>query len=209
MLLMSIKKYLNYKNIGKIYSIEMYYGNGTAKLWSNSDWRKKDKKGVIIDLAPHLLDIYLYLFGKMPIKNNFLLKSKNENTVFDQDEHPRSGITIEKLERLKPVFKKNGTVTAGNSSGINDGAAALLITNLNEAEKKVSESTSLYEHTRLVNDLCDYQDKLKLISNLWIIAFADNQLDKYEEYLIRKISDLLHVSHSDFIREKMKIKTAL
>ena len=80
---------------------------------------------------------------------------------------------------------------------------------INEAEKKVSESTSLYEYTRLINDLCDYQDKLKLISNLWVIAFADNQLDKYEEHLIRKISDLLHVSHSDFIQEKIKIKKAL
>lgn len=78
-----LKKYLNFKNIGKIYSIEMYYGNGTAKLWSNSDWRKKDKKGVITDLAPHLLDIYLFLFGKMPNKNTFLIKSKNENKNID------------------------------------------------------------------------------------------------------------------------------
>ena len=61
---------------------------------------------------------------------------------------------------------------------------------INESEKKVSESTSLYEYTRLINDLCDYQDKLKLISNLWAIAFADKNLDKYEEYLIRKISCL-------------------
>jgi len=80
---------------------------------------------------------------------------------------------------------------------------------INESEKKVSESTSLYEYTRLINDLCDYQDKLKLISNLWAIAFADKNLDKYEEYLIRKISDLLHVSHSDFIQQKLKVKESL
>ena len=64
------------------------------------------------------------------------IKSKNENTVFDQDEHPRSGITIEKLERLKPVFKKNGTVTAGNSSGINDGAAAVVLMSEVESKKR-------------------------------------------------------------------------
>tara|TARA_B100000929_G_scaffold198031_1_gene157171 strand:- start:1563 stop:2033 length:471 start_codon:yes stop_codon:yes gene_type:complete len=77
---------------------------------------------------------------------------------------------------------------------------------INESEKKVSESTSLYEYTRLINDLCDYQDKLKLISNLWAIAFADDNLDKYEEHLIRKVSDLIHVSHSDYITQKNLMK---
>jgi uncharacterized tellurite resistance protein B-like protein len=80
---------------------------------------------------------------------------------------------------------------------------------ISESEKKVSESTSLYEYTRLINDLCNYQDKLKLIQNLWTIAFADKHLDKYEEYLIRKISDLLYVSHSDFIQQKLNVKESL
>jgi len=80
---------------------------------------------------------------------------------------------------------------------------------INESKKKVSESTSLYEYTRLINDLCDYEDKLRLINNLWSIAFADQQLDKYEEYLIRKISDLLHVSHKDFIQQKLLVKEDL
>ena len=80
---------------------------------------------------------------------------------------------------------------------------------INESKKKVSESTSLYEYTRLINDLCDYEDKIRLISNLWSIAFADKHLDKYEEYLIRKISDLLHVSHKDFIQQKLLVKQTL
>ena len=80
---------------------------------------------------------------------------------------------------------------------------------INESKKKVSESTSLYEYTRLINDLCNYEDKIRLISNLWSIAFADQHLDKYEEYLIRKISDLLHVSHKDFIQQKLLVKETL
>ena len=80
---------------------------------------------------------------------------------------------------------------------------------ISESEKRVSESTSLYEYTRLINDLCDYQDKLKLINNLWTIAFSDKHLDKYEEFLIRKISDLLYVSHSDFIQQKLSVKESL
>ena len=80
---------------------------------------------------------------------------------------------------------------------------------INESKKKVSESTSLYEYTRLINDLCNYEDKIRLISNLWSIAFADQHLDKYEEYLIRKIADLLHVSHKDFIQQKLLVKETL
>ena len=54
----------------------------------------------------------------------------------DKDEHPRKGLTKSDLEKLKTVFLKDGTVTPGNSSGINDGAAALLLTTLDEAKKK-------------------------------------------------------------------------
>ena len=59
---------------------------------------------------------------------------KGDPIVVDRDEHPRAGTTADSLARLKPVFKKNGTVTAGNSSGINDGAAALLVVSAERAE---------------------------------------------------------------------------
>ena len=62
--------------------------------------------------------------------------SLNKKNKFEIDEHPRSGMTLERLERLKPVFKKNGTVTAGNSSGINDGAAAVILMSEKEATER-------------------------------------------------------------------------
>ncbi|KAA9000020.1 acetyl-CoA C-acetyltransferase [Affinibrenneria salicis] len=56
-----------------------------------------------------------------------LIKGKKGDVVFDSDEHPRADTTLEKLAALRPAFDKQGTVTAGNASGINDGAAALVI----------------------------------------------------------------------------------
>lgn len=55
------------------------------------------------------------------------IPSRKETIIFEQDEFPRFGTTVEKLDKLKPAFKKDGTVTAGNASGINDGAAFLLV----------------------------------------------------------------------------------
>ena len=60
---------------------------------------------------------------------------KGEAIVVKEDEHPRGDMTIEKLAKLRPAFAKDGTVTAGNSSGINDGAAALLIVERAMAER--------------------------------------------------------------------------
>ena len=67
---------------------------------------------------------------------NFKIRSKKGEVDFRKDEHPREGINIEALKRLKPVFRKDGTVTAGNSSGINDGAAAVTLMTSEEAENR-------------------------------------------------------------------------
>ncbi|MDC3355114.1 acetyl-CoA C-acetyltransferase [Candidatus Pelagibacter sp.] len=69
---------------------------------------------------------------------NELIKLKidtdNKNFLFEKDEHPRSNLNLEDLKKLKTVFKENGTVTAGNSSGINDGAAGTILMSREEAE---------------------------------------------------------------------------
>ncbi len=67
---------------------------------------------------------------------NFKIKSKKAEVDFNKDEHPREGISFDALSRLKPVFKKDGTVTAGNASGINDGAAAVTLMSADEAKKR-------------------------------------------------------------------------
>ena len=65
-----------------------------------------------------------------------ILKSKKKINKFEIDEHPRAGMTMERLTKLKPTFKKNGTVTPGNASGINDGAAAVVLMSEKEANRR-------------------------------------------------------------------------
>jgi acetyl-CoA C-acetyltransferase len=67
------------------------------------------------------------------------IMSKKVEVIFNEDEHPRDGINLEALSRLKPVFKKGGTVTAGNASGINDGAAAIILMSSEEADNREIE----------------------------------------------------------------------
>lgn len=84
------------------------------------------------------------------------------------------------------------------------------VTNLlSMAESAAHEATSLYEFTTLVNENYSYEQRVKLIENLWRVAFADTKLDRYEEHLIRKVSDLVYVRHSDFIRTKLLVKERL
>ena len=66
----------------------------------------------------------------------YTVKTRKSETVFEQDEFPRAGTTAESLGGLRPAFKKDGTVTAGNASGINDGAAAVMLMRLSEAKKR-------------------------------------------------------------------------
>ena len=71
------------------------------------------------------------------------------------------------------------------------------------AQEEADQATSLYEFTRLINDEYSYSQKLQLVQDMWRIAFSDEQIDMYEDHLIRKVSDLIYVSHTDFIKAKI------
>ena len=79
--------------------------------------------------------------GKKKFKDEIIKLQINnkENVIFDNDEHPRNNLIIDDLKKLKTVFKENGTVTPGNSSGINDGAAATVLMTRKQAELKSIE----------------------------------------------------------------------
>ena len=101
----------------------------------------------------------------------------------------------EEITSMKEILK--------TTHGISDETINELVSN---AKQTVDESTSLYNYTREVNNNFSYDDKLLLLQSLWDIAYADGNVDKYEEHLIRKISDLIYISHSDFIQAKLARK---
>lgn len=77
---------------------------------------------------------------------------------------------------------------------------------LHLAEQQVNEAVSLHQFTRLIHESYPPADKKEIIRMLWSIAYADSVLDKYEEAMIRKISDLLYVTHQEFMHAKFQAK---
>jgi len=100
------------------------------------------------------------------------------------------------------VFEQTLVSLYGSGSGTERDVEELLALASSESDS----ATSLYEFTSLINEHCGYAEKTGLIRNMWRIAWADSRLDKYEDYVIRKVCDLIHVSHGDFILAKLAEK---
>lgn len=75
-----------------------------------------------------------------------------------------------------------------------------------EANSEVTEATSMFPHTSLINQHCSRDQKYVILKAMWRVAFADNNLDKYEEHLIRRVADLIHLDHSEFIQAKIEAR---
>lgn len=74
------------------------------------------------------------------------------------------------------------------------------------ASMELKSSTDYYQFTSLINQHFDYPERVHLIELLWQVAYADKSLAKEEEFLVRKISELIYVSHEDFIIAKLKVR---
>ncbi len=75
---------------------------------------------------------------------------------------------------------------------------------LEQAESDADRLTSLHQITRLLNENYDHAMKLRVVELMWQMVFADGEKDHYEEHLLRKVADLLYVSHSEFIQARHK-----
>jgi uncharacterized tellurite resistance protein B-like protein len=69
-------------------------------------------------------------------------------------------------------------------------------------------ATSLYQFTSLINEAYGYAEKVQLLHHMWEVAYADGRIDRFEEHLIRKVADLLYLTHGDFIRTKLAARPA-
>jgi uncharacterized tellurite resistance protein B-like protein len=73
------------------------------------------------------------------------------------------------------------------------------------AEHEAEHATSMYPLTSLINRECSQKDKRQVLRMLWEVSLADGHLDRHEEHIIRRIADLLHVPHREFIRAKLQV----
>lgn len=76
------------------------------------------------------------------------------------------------------------------------------------AEEELTQSTDYHQFTSVMQQYFSYEQKIAVIEHLWEIAFADQHLDRYEEHLVRKVSELLYVRHSDFIAARHRVEQA-
>jgi uncharacterized tellurite resistance protein B-like protein len=114
-------------------------------------------------------------------------------------ETARADFTVEdaELERLSTLVRQ----AFGLSAEETDELVAL-------ARAEADAATSLYEFTSRLNAHVTAADKVHMVELMWRVAYADGDLDKYEEHLVRRVADLLHVPHSEFIRAKLRAQPA-
>ena len=96
------------------------------------------------------------------------------------------------IEKIIRFFKKDLNLSKEKAIWLN-----------NEAQKLHKDTNCLRKYIKLINENYTKDEKIKLINIAWKIARADNEVDKYEEHRIRKISELLYLNHADFIKEKI------
>jgi uncharacterized tellurite resistance protein B-like protein len=102
---------------------------------------------------------------------------------------------------VAPQERQQVIVSVSRLLGLDATVSAALVA---EAERHIDRSHDLYQFTSQLNRSWSEDDKLQLLEALWRVAAADETVHKYEEHLIRRVADLLHVPHSGFIRAKLR-----
>lgn len=128
----------------------------------------------------------------------------------DTDEH---ALRLAAATLLVEVARADYDVDPGELETVEDAVREAFGLEAEEAEALVAmaraeaeEATSLYQFTREINRRMDPGRKAALVELLWRVAFADGRLDRYEEHLIRRVADLIHLPHSEFIRAKLRAR---
>ena len=132
----------------------------------------------------------------------------NKNTEESVD-RSHSVVNIATAALLIEVMTIDGNMDTNEIASIKKNLSEILDISESEilelielSQEEVEEATSLYQFTKEINANFDLDQKLDLMTALWQVALADDYLDKYEESIIRKISDLIHLRHSEYIQCK-------
>lgn len=104
--------------------------------------------------------------------------------------------------QLEPVEIESIVAALQRSSTLPDEEIKTLV---DAAIAEADSAVSLHEHVRLINEHFEQEQKVVLIEQMWRVAAAGGDIDHYEDYTIRKLSDLLHVRHSAFIQAKLRV----
>lgn len=141
---------------------------------------------------------------------------KTLKTLFDAhiaryavDDDPAHTLPLAVAALLLEISRADHEVDAAERHAVCEAVARICVVDADEletllasADAAVDEAVSLYDFTSVVNDRLDHAHKYELLLMLWRVAYADGRVDRYEEYYVRKIADLLHLSQRDFIRAK-------
>ncbi len=106
-------------------------------------------------------------------------------------------INQREVEKILEVLK--------NQTGLNSEVDSIF----EEAKEQSKVANDMFKYTKVINEQASNLEKDEIMRCLWRIAYADSQLDEYEDHRIRRISELLYVPHSDFIRTKLEVKKEL
>jgi uncharacterized tellurite resistance protein B-like protein len=107
--------------------------------------------------------------------------------------HVDEQVTTEEDEKLRLLLEQRFNLDSSEIESLID-----------LAHNEKHEATDYYQFTSLLNEHYSQQQKIDLVEDLWQLAYADHELDKYEEHLLRRLAELLHVPHQDYIRTKHK-----
>lgn len=107
--------------------------------------------------------------------------------------------------QFSDVEREAVMASAGRKFGLDDAESRALI---ELAEAEAQEAHDLYQFTSLINVSFSPEQKVQLVEELWRVAWSDDVLHHYEEHVIRKVADLIHVPHSAFIAAKLRVQDA-
>ncbi len=107
--------------------------------------------------------------------------------------------------RIQDAERRAVMATLSHEFGLDE---ARLETLMALAESEARQSHDYYQFTSLINKVCDYPRKVRIVEKLWHVAMVDGHLDAHELHLMRRLGDLLHVGHADFVAAKQRARVS-